>query len=177
MEIQQKELMKIIKHYRIHNKVSFIGFHAVEPDTTWYFFRAKNDDFYILEASDYIIWVCGNGEPPKYLQADYYEDFSYSFKVERWLTSHNGLDKTDESGDYEGYLYWASNGDRCVMAKIKGKFSDYKIMNLVSKIPPHSELELAIFEKRRISCESVSEVPRPADQDLNILTKHIQELV
>ena len=55
MEIQQKELMKIIKHYRIHNKVSFIGFHAVEPDTTWYFFRAKNDDFYILEASDYVV--------------------------------------------------------------------------------------------------------------------------
>ena len=45
MEIQQKELMKIIKHYRIHNKVSFIGFHAVDPDTTWYFFRAENDDF------------------------------------------------------------------------------------------------------------------------------------
>ena len=177
MEIQQKELMKIIKYYRIHNKVSFIGFHVVDPDTTWYFFRAKNDDFYILEASDYIIWVCGNGEPPKYLQADYYKDFSHSFKVKKWLTSHNGLDKTDESGDYEGYLYWASNSDRCVMAKIKGKFSDYKIMNLVSKIPPHSELELAIFEKRRISCESVSEVPRPADQDINILTKHIQELV
>lgn len=83
MEIQQKELMKIIKHYRIHNKVSFIGFHAVDPDTIWYFFRAKNGDFYILEASDYVVWVCGNGEPPKYLQADYYEDFSYSFKVKR----------------------------------------------------------------------------------------------
>ena len=50
-------------------------------------------------------------------------------------------------------------------------------MNLISKIPPHSELELAIFEKRQISCELVSGVPRPTDQDLNILTKHIQELV
>ena len=177
MEIQQKELMKIIKHYRIQDKVSFIGFHAVDPDTTWYFFRAKNDVFYILEASDYVVWVCGNGEPPKYLQADYYEDFSYSFKVKRWLTSHNGLDKTDESGDYEGYLYWASNSDRCVMAKIKGKFSDYKIMNLISKIPPHSELELAIFGKRQISCELVSGVPRPTDQNINILTKKIQKLI
>ena len=177
MEIQPEELRKIIKFYRIHHELKFIGFRAVDPDTFWYFFRDKKHRSYILCASDYIWWVCGNDEPPKTLINDYFTDFPYSFTVKKWLTSHDGLDSDDESGDYEGHLYWASNGDRCVMAEVEGEIPKKAIQTLVTEIPVHDELEIAVYARRFIGNEVVSSVPRPSNQNPKILEENIRELI
>ena len=173
MLIEQEELEKIIKYYRLGNDVEFVGYQWVEPDTVWYYFRDRADNFYLLEASDYIMWIGGHGNPPEVMKDDYYEDANVSFPIEKWLTCHDNLDYNNYSGDYEGYVYWAKNSDRCIMAKVKGKFSDYKLENITKELPHYNQVDVATYAKKRIESELVSLVPRPEDQDVKLLSQKI----
>ncbi len=178
MELSREEFADILKFYRIDDKLEFIGYHEVDPDTFWYFFHDKRSAaYYILEVADYITWVCGQEEVPETLDCYYYPDFSYSFEVKRWLTSHDGLDKTNESGDYEGYMYWANNGYRCVMAEIAKPIAVDTIKKLKTEIAEHDELEIALFKRRFIGAERVSAIPRPQSQNLEELDKNICEII
>lgn len=179
MEIQTDELERIIKFYRISDDLDFIGFRTVDPDTFWYVFQSKNNPRrnFILHASDYISWCCGEGEPPEFLEANYFTDFICSFPVKRWLTSHDGLNLDDETGDREGYLYWASTGDRCMMAEIEGEIPEMAIRTLKTEIPIHDELEIAAYARHFIGNETFSEIPRPSSQDSKFLDENIRRII
>jgi len=161
MFIEQEELAQITQYYRLNNDVEFVGCQWVNPDTVWYYFRDQADNFYLLEASDYIVWIGGQGNPPEEMSEDYYEEATVSFPIEKWLTHHDDLDYDNISGDYEGYVYWAKNSDRCVMAKVKGKFSDYKLENLTKELPHYDPADVEAYAKKRIENEVISVVPRP----------------
>lgn len=176
MELQIEELKKVIKTYRLEN-LNFVGYEWTTPDDCFYYFSDKNDALYILVASDYVSWGCGNDEPPKTIQTDYYKDHKRNFLVKKWLTTHDGLDEKDESGDFEGYIYWASNGDRCTMAEIDGKVSDYELRGIDKGIPYRSQTSIAIYAKRMIMSEKVSAIPRPSYQNEEHLKKNILDAI
>ena len=176
MELQPNELETIIKAYRLNN-LDFIGFERVMPDDIAYYFCDKDKKLFILIASDYVAWGCGNDEPPETIQYSYYADHERNFPVKKWLTLHNGLNKNDESGDFEGYIYWASNGDRCTMAEIAGKLTDFQLNNLEKEIPYRAKTDIAIHAKRMIMAETISAVPRPSYQNEEHLNRNIRNAI
>ena len=42
MELSREEFTDILKFYRVNDKLEFIGYHEVDPDTFWYFSMIKS---------------------------------------------------------------------------------------------------------------------------------------